>query len=206
MKNFNWVFFIGMVILGLLVLVFPKFWINLVVFVIGLGAIAYGIYNLVYTRRIFQDSMYETVILIKSIFSIVVGIISVFLPLAVADVMLRTMIYVLIVYLLLSAIIGFYSVSLLKNTEIDRKHYVFENLCLVIIAILLILISPEKLGIFIIRVIGFAALAFGIFMITMQFLMNKTVTDAEVVEIKEPELNQSESNDSKNKDESESGE
>ena len=39
-----------------------------VVFVTGLGAIAYGIYNLTFTRRIFQDSMYETVILIKSIF------------------------------------------------------------------------------------------------------------------------------------------
>lgn len=187
MKNFNWVFFAGMALLGLLVLVFPKFWINLVVFVIGLGSIAYGIYNLVYTRRIFQDSMYETTILVKSIFSIVVGIISVFLPLFVADIMIRSMIYVLIVYLLLAAIIGFYSVTLLKNTEIDRKQYILENLCLVFVAVLLILVSPEKLGIFIVRVIGFAALVFGLFMLSVQFLFNKNVIDAEVVAVEESE-------------------
>ena len=187
MKNFNWVFFAGMALLGLLVLVFPKFWINLVVFVIGLGSIAYGIYNLVYTRRIFQDSMYETTILVKSIFSIVVGIISVFLPLFVADIMIRSMIYVLIVYLLLAAIIGFYSVTLLKNTEIDRKQYILENLCLVFVAVLLILVSPEKLGIFIVRVIGFAALVFGLFMLSVQFLFNKNVIDAAVVAVEESE-------------------
>ena len=145
MKKFNWAFFAGMALFGLLVLIFPKFWINLVVFVTGLGAIAYGIYNLTFTRRIFQDSMYETVILIKSIFSIVIGIISVFLPIAVADLMLRTMIYVLIVYLLLAAIIGFYSVSLLKNTEIERKHYIIENLMLVIIAVLLIITHSQTI-------------------------------------------------------------
>lgn len=187
MKNFNWVFFAGMALLGLLVLVFPKFWINLVVFVIGLGSIAYGIYNLVYTRRIFQDSMYETTILVKSIFSIVVGIISVFLPLFVADIMIRSMIYVLIVYLLLAAIIGFYSVTLLKNTEIERKQYILENLCLVLVAVILILVSPEKLGIFIVRVIGFAALVFGLFMLSVQFLFNKNVIDAEVVAVEESE-------------------
>ena len=135
--------------------------------------------------------MYETVILIKSIFSIVIGIISVFLPIAVADLMLRTMIYVLIVYLLLAAIIGFYSVSLLKNTEIERKHYIIENLMLVIIAVLLIIISPEKLGVFIIRVIGFAALVFGIFMLSAQFLFNRNIVDAEVVAVEESEVSDS---------------
>ena len=185
MKKFNWAFFAGMALFGLLVLIFPKFWINLVVFVTGLGAIAYGIYNLTFTRRIFQDSMYETVILIKSIFSIVIGIISVFLPIAVADLMLRTMIYVLIVYLLLAAIIGFYSVSLLKNTEIERKHYIIENLMLVIIAVLL------DLGVFIIRVIGFAALVFGIFMLSAQFLFNRNIVDAEVVAVEESEVSDS---------------
>jgi hypothetical protein len=199
MKKFNWAFFAGMALFGLLILVFPKFWINLVVFVTGLGAIAYGLYNLAYTRRIFQDSMYESVILVKSIFSIVIGLLSVFLPIAVADVMLRTMIYVLIVYLLLAAIIGFYSVSLLKNTEIDRKKYVIENLMLVIFAILLIIISPEKLGVFIIRVIGLAALVFGIFMLSAQFLFNKDVDDAEVVAVETVEA--AEDSDSENSSE-----
>ena len=52
---------------------------------------------------------------------------------------------------------------------------------------LLILVSPEKLGIFIVRVIGFAALVFGLFMLSVQFLFNKNVIDAEVVAVEESE-------------------
>jgi len=185
MKNSNLVICGGISLLGLLILIFPAFWINLVVFVVGLGAIAYGLYNLVITRRIFQDSMYETVILVKAVFSIVIGAISVILPLAVADAMWKTMIYVLIVYLLLAAIIGFYSVSLLKATEIDRKRFVFENLSLLLLAVALIIISPERLGIFIVRLIGLAAFVIGIFMITINYFSQKNVVDAEVVEVSE---------------------
>ncbi len=185
MKNYNLAIFGGISLLGLLVLIFPTFWINLVVFIVGLGAVAYGLYNLLVTKRVFQDSMYETVILVKSVFSIVIGSISVILPLAVADAMWKTMIYVLIVYLLLAAIIGFYSVSLLKSTEIDRKRFVLENLSLLLLAVALIIISPEHLGIFIVRLIGLAAFILGIFMITITLMSQKNVVDVEVVEVKE---------------------
>ena len=187
MKNYNLAIFGGISLLGLLVLIFPAFWINLVVFIVGLGAVAYGLYNLLVTKRVFQDSMYETVILVKSVFSIVIGSISVILPLAVADAMWKTMIYVLIVYLLLAAIIGFYSVSLLKSTEIDRKRFVLENLSLLLLAVALIIISPERLGIFIVRLIGLAAFILGIFMITITLMTQKNVVDAEVVEVREGE-------------------
>ncbi|EID85039.1 hypothetical protein MSI_14250 [Treponema sp. JC4] len=187
MKNYNLAIFGGISLLGLLVLIFPTFWINLVVFIVGLGAVAYGLYNLLVTKRVFQDSMYETVILVKSVFSIVIGSISVILPLAVADAMWKTMIYVLIVYLLLAAIIGFYSVSLLKSTEIDRKRFVLENLSLLLLAVALIIISPERLGIFIVRLIGLAAFILGIFMITITLMSQKNVVDAEVVEVREGE-------------------
>ena len=95
------------------------------------------------------------------------------------------MIYVLIVYLLLAAIIGFYSVSLLKSTEIDRKRFVLENLSLLLLAVALIIISPEHLGIFIVRLIGLAAFILGIFMITITLMSQKNVVDVEVVEVKE---------------------
>ena len=194
MKNYNLAIFGGISLLGLLILIFPAFWINLVVFIVGLWAVAYGLYNLLVTKRVFQDSMYETVILVKSVFSIVIGAISVILPLAVADAMWKTMIYVLIVYLLLAAIIGFYSVSLLKSTEIDRKRFVFENLSLLLLAVALIIISPEKLGIFIVRLIGLAAFLVGIFMITISFMSQKNVINAEVVDVKDGDSDSDEDN------------
>lgn len=192
MKNYDWLFFLGLACLGLLVLIFPSFWINLVVFVVGLGSVAYGVYNLLITRRIFQDSMYETVILIKSIFSIVIGFISIIIPLAVASTMWKAMIYLLIVYLLLAAVIGFYSVSLLKSTEIDRKKYIFENLALVVLAALLIIISPEKLGIFIIRLIGLALFLFSLLMFALQFVLDKKSVTVEISDISTSSENEDE--------------
>ena len=185
MKNYNWLFYLGLACLGLLVLIFPSFWINLVVFVVGLGSVAYGLYNLIFTRRIFQDSMYETVILVKAVFCIVIGLISVIIPLAVAEAMWKSMIYVLIVYLLLAAVMGFYSVSLLKSTEIDRKKYIFENLALLVLAAVLIIISPEKLGIFIIRLIGLALFLFSLLMIALQFMLEKNTVTAGITDIKD---------------------
>ena len=42
-------------LLGLLIIIFPTFWIKLVVVIIGLAAIAYGIYSLKFTKGISDD-------------------------------------------------------------------------------------------------------------------------------------------------------
>ena len=187
MKNLNRTALIGTAILGFLILLFPAFWIKLVVFAVGLGAIAYGVYNLIFTRHVFQDPVYENVILVKSVFSIVVGVISVLFPLAVASTMWNTMVYVLVVYLLLDAVIGFYSVSLLKTANIDRRKYILENFCLVVVAVVLIVISPGRLGLFVIRLVGFILLAGSVLTLALTVLLKKNITDAEVVEVKDAE-------------------
>lgn len=196
MKKFNWMIYAVTALLGLLILVFPDFWIKLVVFSVGLGSIAYGGYSLLITRKVFQDSAYETVVLTKGLFSIVIGVIAVIFPLAFAATMWKAMIYIQIVYLLISAVIGFYSVSLLKNTEINRKPYIFENLGLVVLAVVLLFISPERMGIFLVRVIGLAALVFGVVMVSFQFLIEKSTIevdpdDVEIVDSPEPEKKKS---------------
>ena len=77
----RWYLFSGILaaLLGLLVIIFPSFWIKLVVVIIGLAAIAYGIYSLKFTKAISEDIGYRRTILIKSIVStIMTGIISLF--------------------------------------------------------------------------------------------------------------------------------
>ena len=67
MKNKSWFLDAGIAVLGLLFILFPEFWIRLVVILLGLGAIAYGIYNLKFTRSLIDNYIYDNVIMIKSI-------------------------------------------------------------------------------------------------------------------------------------------
>ena len=67
------------------------------------------------------------------------------------------MMWILIIYLIATAVLGFYAASLLKDTGIERKRYFIENIILLVIAIALILLSPAALGKVIIRIVGIAS-------------------------------------------------
>ena len=171
----RWYLFSGIlaVVLGLLVIAFPEFWIRLVVEIIGLSAVGYGIYSIKFTKVISEDFGYRRTILIKSIISIIAGAMAVLFPLAIGGAAWTAMIWVLIIYLLISAAFGFYAAALLKDSEIDRKRYIIENLLLLAIAVILVLISPRSLGNAIIRIIGIITFAAGLVLILFDVLSAK---------------------------------
>ena len=163
----RWYLFSGILaaLLGLLVIIFPAFWIKLVVVILGLAAIAYGIYSLKITKVISDELNYRRTILIKSIVSIVAGLMAVLFPLAIGGAAWSAMIWLLIFYLLISAAAGFYAAALLKDSGVERKRYIIENLLLLAAAVVLILISPRSLGNAIIRLIGIVVLVAGLALI-----------------------------------------
>lgn len=181
----RWYLYSGILaaLLGLLVIIFPAFWIKLVVIIIGLTAIAYGVYCLKFTKSIYDDLYYKKTILIKSIVSIIAGFMAVLFPLAIGGAAWTAMIWVLIIYLLISAAIGFYAAALLKDSGIERKRYIIENLLLLAVAVLLILISPRTLGNAIIRLLGIIVLLAGAVLIVFDLLSSKDQVKAEVVEV-----------------------
>ena len=183
----RWYLFSGILaaLLGLLVIIFPSFWIKLVVVIIGLAAIGYGIYCLKFTKALSEDIYYRRTILIKSIVSIIAGVMAVLFPLAIGGAAWTAMIWVLIIYLLASAAIGFYAAALLKDSGVERKRYIIENLLLLAVAVILILISPRALGNAIIRLIGIVVLVAGIALILFDVLTSKNEIKAEVVEVKD---------------------
>ena len=183
----RWYLFSGILaaLLGLLVIIFPSFWIKLVVVIIGLAAIGYGIYCLKFTKALSEDIYYRRTILIKSIVSIIAGVMAVLFPLAIGGAAWTAMIWVLIIYLLASAAIGFYAAALLKDSGVERKRYIIENLLLLAVAVILILISPRALGNAIIRLIGIVVMVAGISLILFDLLTSKNEVKAEVVEVKD---------------------
>lgn len=179
MKKGNWIVGGVAALLGLLIMIFPAFWVKVVVILLGLSSVAYGVYSFKVTKSVYLNPSYERTLLIKSIISVVVGILAVILPLAVANAMWTIMIYILAVYLLVAAVLGFYSVSLLKDSGVERKKFIFENLGLLIGAVVLFIIPAKNLGTFIIRLIGLAVLLFGGVLLVIEFMGKKKVVKAE---------------------------
>ena len=157
-------------VLGLLVIIFPSFWFKVVVILLGIGAIVYGIYNLKITRSLSDGDYYHRTILIRGVVSIIIGVIAILFPLTLGKTMWFVMVWVLIVYLIVSSALGFYAAALLKDTGINRKKYILENVVLLVIAIVLILISPKNLGEAIIRIVGIVTTVIGAIIIISSFI------------------------------------
>lgn len=191
----KWSKFLGGILaaLGILVVIFPAFWIKIIVVLLGAAAVVYGIYNILVTKKVFENSRFTNVILLKSIVSIMVGTLAVVVPLAFVNTIWKVMMYILAVYLVIAGGMGFYSVTLLKDSSVDRKKYVWENLILFIAAVLLFLISPEKLGSAIVRIVGIVTFIAGGVMLFLQFGMKKKeiVVEAEVVDDETEEMSES---------------
>ncbi len=202
----RWYLFSGILaaLLGLLVIIFPSFWIKLVVIMIGLAAIAYGVYSIKFTKIISEEISYRRTILIKSIVSIIAGVMAVLFPLAIGGAAWTAMIWVLIIYLLASAAIGFYAAALLKDSGVERKRYIVENLLLLGVAVVLILISPRSLGNAIIRLIGIIVLVAGVSLIIFDILSARDEVKATVVEVKDEDTVSESEDDVKNNGSSES--
>ena len=108
-------------IAGLLMLFSPEAWTKVVVILLGLAAIVNGCFNLFYVRRIFDDNYFQRSIIIRGLLSLVVGLVAVILPLALAATIWTAMIYVLVAYLLVSAALELYASLRLHSSGVDTK-------------------------------------------------------------------------------------
>lgn len=197
MKNWNLFTGIGLAVLGLLVIIFPTFWFKVVVILLGLASIAYGIYSLKFTRTILENSSYELSLMIKGIVSIVVGVSAVAFPLAIGNAAWTVMIWILVGYLIVSAILGFYAAALLKDSKVNRKKYFLENLGLLAIAVFLIILTPNALAKVIFRIVGIVAIVAGAVIILIEIVSNKKaiVVKSDDVEIKDAPAEETETPD-----------
>lgn len=172
MKKWNY-FIAGLLgVLGILILIFPAFWIKLIVILLGLSAVGYGIYNFTYIKKLSDNSSYRSAIMIRSLVSVIIGLLAVILPMTVAETMWTIMIYVLAVYLVCSACLGFYGMYILRHSDVELKNYLLENFILLAIAVFLFLV-PAQLGIAIVRVLGLAVIAVGAFFGISEWYINK---------------------------------
>ena len=160
MKKNNLFIGILLIIVGFMLLVFPKQCVSFVVALMGIEAVVNGIYSLVYTRKLVPDSSFQKLVFSRGILSIVVGLLAFFLPFVVAKVLATGMLLVLALYLLASAVIQLISTSKLRGTGIDRNNFTIEAFISIIVSVAFLIILANS-GLHLIRIAGLIMLVIG---------------------------------------------
>lgn len=144
-------------VIGLMMLIAPGQCIKVTVILLGVEAVANGAFTLVKVRPLVEDPAFQYTVLARSLVSVVVGILAIVLPLALASAVWSVMLYTLAVYLLVSAALELYAVAKMRGSDIERKSYITEIIVSVAVAIVLF-IMPQKIGEIVIRLLGLAVL------------------------------------------------
>lgn len=151
-------FYIGalVVIAGLVMLISPQKSIEIVIIVLGAGSVLTGLFDIVTTRTMSDDSAFRKTALIRGLASIIIGLLAICLPLAffqVAENIVRVMLYILAVFLIISAISEFLMVSKLPENSPLKKSFIMEALGFIALSVILFLI-PANFGELIVRIMG----------------------------------------------------
>lgn len=185
MKKTNWVIGGVLVIAGIILTAAPVFVTKALIVLLGLGAVADGVYSLMYERDISASVSYQKPMMIKSVANVIAGLLAVLIPLFFVKTAWFAITYILAFYLIASACFGFYAASQLKDSAVDRKAITVENLFHLLAAVLLFVIGPEKLGKSIVRLIGILTMLVGAGVLVIQALKLKNTTVVKNVDVRD---------------------
>lgn len=173
--------------LGLFLLISPDTFISFIVIILGVAAIIDGVFILAATRDLIIDPQYKLIVTVRGVLSIVVGLLAVILPIAVAAVIWKAMAYTLAIYLIISAGMQIYTITKLHRNGIMVRQSMIEVASSILIALVLFVIPAQTAGHFIIRLFGIALLVVGIGLLVIQWKSRPEVVLPDSVETVEDE-------------------
>ena len=145
-------------LVALMMIIAPEQCIKVAVVALGIEAVVNGVFNVLKIRQLVDDKSFQRAVIVRSVISIVIGILAVVLPLRFAETMWTLMLYVLAAYLLASAFLELYMLAKLRDTNIERRRYMLEVIISFVGAIVLFII-PQQIGLAIVRILGVLLLA-----------------------------------------------
>ena len=178
MKKNSLLLGIILAVVGLIMTITPAGCIKAVVIILGIEAVANGIYQLVYTRKLFPDVAFQYSVIIRGMLSIVVGLLAFFLPLRFAEMLWTVMLYVLAVYLLVGSALLLFSCGKLQDTNVDRRQFITEAVISIILALVMLLI-PVHVGTALVRIAGIVLILVGIAFVIF-YMKNKPLVQEPV--------------------------
>ncbi len=155
--------------LGLFLLISPDTFISFFVILLGIAAVIDGIFILAATRDLIIDPQYKLIVTVRGVLSVVVGLLAVILPIAVAAVVWKAMAYTLAIYLVISAGMQIYTITKLHRNGIMIRQSLIEVASSLTLALVLFIIPAQTAGHMIVRLFGIILLIIGIGLFVIQW-------------------------------------
>ena len=155
--------------LGLFLLISPDTFISFFVILLGIAAVIDGIFILAATRDLIIDPQYKLIVTVRGVLSVVVGLLAVILPIAVAAVVWKAMAYTLAIYLVISAGMQIYTITKLHRNGIMIRQSLIEVASSLTLALVLFIIPAQTAGHMIVRLFGIVLLIIGIGLFVIQW-------------------------------------
>ena len=168
--------------LGLFLLISPDTFISFFVILLGVAAVIDGLFILAATRDLIIDPQYKLIVTVRGVLSVVVGLLAVILPIAVAAVVWKAMAYTLAFYLLVSAGMQIYTITKLHRNGIMIRQSMIEVASSLVLAIVLFIIPAQEAGHFLIRLFGVMLLVIGVGLVVIQWKSRPEVIVPDSVE------------------------
>ncbi len=149
------------VLTGLIMLFVPEGFIQAVMVSLGVAAFSNGVYILVKSRHLIDARPFSNVMTVRAVLSMVVGLVAIVLPLALAGTLWLIVSWILAGYLVLSAALQIYGIVKLREAGIPAPLFYYETGVSLVLALILFFM-PGTIGITLIRIAGAMVLLGGL--------------------------------------------
>lgn len=173
--------------LGLFLLISPDTFISFFVILLGLAAIIDGVFILAATRDLIIDPQYKLIVTVRGVLSLVVGLLAVVLPVAVAAVVWKAMAYTLAIYLLVSVGMQLYTITKLHRNGIMIRQSLIEVASSLVLALVLFVIPVQEAEHLLVRLFGIVLLVIGVGLVVIQWKNRPEIVVPDSVETEEDE-------------------
>lgn len=156
-------FLIGivLVVLGIFILIRPDMFKQVFVITLGVVAIITGISSLATMNKYSFGRFNRGSTLVKGILGIIIGVLAVILPLAMAEVAWKVIIYILAAQMAISAIVMLLDAVAVRSAGFSPVYLVVEGLISLVLAVVLFL-APSSIADILVTVLGVTVIVVGL--------------------------------------------
>lgn len=173
---------------GVLIIIKPKWFIGAIVVILGIEALANGLYGLFYVRKLEVAKNFQYPIILRAAVSIIIGLLSIFIPVKFGETVWTAMQIIVSIHLIFTSALLLFAIGSLRDTNISRRQFFAEALFSILVAILVLLMSATNVT----RVIGIVILAVDVVYFLVEFFNRPIIIDG-TVEVKDEYENDPES-------------
>lgn len=177
MKKRNWAFgvVVGVVLvaLGIFLIFQEESFKRIFVSLLGVYMIGSGFSTLLGLRSYQLGPRLRSTTLVKALLTLLLGVISLILPIVVADVSFLILLYVIATELLFSGIISIINLAAIRNLSVAFSPLIGDAVISLILSALLFLF-PKQVGTVLLKSVGILVIAIGLFFIIASLIVRRT--------------------------------